>query len=268
MADEGRLVRGAAPKEVRIDSLIPDYGGNLFNIEPVKDRVRLNVADVRFVRSGGRESMVVWGGPRSGGVSGTEPRKSPTPPPAEGTASSGTTPPAPTAAKPSEPAALTHGEPGDPHVSADLLPVSVNQRPRLEGLGRDIEQRFDVVAPLQHHRQAPVVLAAGAGGHALDLRPEATRAILTCGKRDISFDLHLPVLEQWYRHGEHARPQPIPVYAEMGSINPIVVTEAALACPTVQGSETSRPKPEILPICTRARASIPTFCAHASTSFR
>ncbi len=30
-----------------VDSLIPGSGGNLFNIEPVKDRVRLNVADVR-----------------------------------------------------------------------------------------------------------------------------------------------------------------------------------------------------------------------------
>jgi UDP-glucose 4-epimerase len=30
-----------------VDSLIPDSGGNLFNIEPVKDRVRVNVADVR-----------------------------------------------------------------------------------------------------------------------------------------------------------------------------------------------------------------------------
>lgn len=39
-------------------------------------------------------------------------------------------------------------------------------------------------------------------------RPEPTRAILTVGKRDISFDLHLPTLEQWYRPGEHARPQP------------------------------------------------------------
>jgi UDP-glucose 4-epimerase len=32
-----------------VDSLIPDYGGNLFNIEPVKDRVRVNIADVRDV---------------------------------------------------------------------------------------------------------------------------------------------------------------------------------------------------------------------------
>jgi UDP-glucose 4-epimerase len=30
-----------------VDSLIPDYGGNLFNIAPVKDRVRVNIADVR-----------------------------------------------------------------------------------------------------------------------------------------------------------------------------------------------------------------------------
>jgi len=30
-----------------VDSLIDDYGGNLFNIEPVKDRVKVNIADVR-----------------------------------------------------------------------------------------------------------------------------------------------------------------------------------------------------------------------------
>jgi UDP-glucose 4-epimerase len=32
-----------------VDSLIPSYGGNLFNIEPVKDKVRVNIADVRDV---------------------------------------------------------------------------------------------------------------------------------------------------------------------------------------------------------------------------
>jgi len=32
-----------------VDSLIPHYGGNLFNIEPVKDKVRVNIADVRDV---------------------------------------------------------------------------------------------------------------------------------------------------------------------------------------------------------------------------
>ena len=30
-----------------VDSLIPDYGGNLFNIDGVSDRVSVNVADVR-----------------------------------------------------------------------------------------------------------------------------------------------------------------------------------------------------------------------------
>jgi UDP-glucose 4-epimerase len=31
-----------------VDSLIPDYGGNLFNIQDISDRVRLNIADVRM----------------------------------------------------------------------------------------------------------------------------------------------------------------------------------------------------------------------------
>lgn len=30
-----------------VDSLIPEYGGNLFNIEPIKDCVTVNIADVR-----------------------------------------------------------------------------------------------------------------------------------------------------------------------------------------------------------------------------
>jgi UDP-glucose 4-epimerase len=30
-----------------VDSLIPEYGGNLFNIEGIKDRVRVNIADIR-----------------------------------------------------------------------------------------------------------------------------------------------------------------------------------------------------------------------------
>jgi len=30
-----------------IDSLIPEYGGNLFNLEPIKNRVKLNISDVR-----------------------------------------------------------------------------------------------------------------------------------------------------------------------------------------------------------------------------
>jgi UDP-glucose 4-epimerase len=30
-----------------VDALIPDYGGNLFNVETVKDRIRINVSDIR-----------------------------------------------------------------------------------------------------------------------------------------------------------------------------------------------------------------------------
>jgi UDP-glucose 4-epimerase len=30
-----------------VDSLIPDYGGNLFNIEGIRDKVRVNIADIR-----------------------------------------------------------------------------------------------------------------------------------------------------------------------------------------------------------------------------
>ncbi|HTN76715.1 MAG TPA: amino acid deaminase, partial [Pirellulaceae bacterium] len=50
-------------------------------------------------------------------------------------------------------------------------------------------------------------------------RPEPTRVILTCGKRDISFDLHLPVLEQWYCPRHHTHPQPIPVEHALVGLN-------------------------------------------------
>jgi len=42
----GRLVELGADV-LLVDSLIPDYGGNLFNIEGIADRVRVNVADIR-----------------------------------------------------------------------------------------------------------------------------------------------------------------------------------------------------------------------------
>ncbi len=41
-----RLVEAGA-KIVLVDSLIPDYGGNLFNIDGYADRVTVNIADVR-----------------------------------------------------------------------------------------------------------------------------------------------------------------------------------------------------------------------------
>jgi len=41
-----RLVRLGA-EVILVDSLIPEYGGNLFNIEEIKDKVRVNISDVR-----------------------------------------------------------------------------------------------------------------------------------------------------------------------------------------------------------------------------
>lgn len=34
-----------------VDSLIPDYGGNLYNVEPIRDRIQVNVSDVRDTHS-------------------------------------------------------------------------------------------------------------------------------------------------------------------------------------------------------------------------
>jgi UDP-glucose 4-epimerase len=45
-----RLVASGASVTL-VDSLTPTYGGNLFNVEPVKDCVRVNISDVRDVHS-------------------------------------------------------------------------------------------------------------------------------------------------------------------------------------------------------------------------
>src|SRR5437868_12542749 len=34
-----------------VDSLIPDYGGNLYNVEDIRDRIQINVSDVRDTHS-------------------------------------------------------------------------------------------------------------------------------------------------------------------------------------------------------------------------
>jgi UDP-glucose 4-epimerase len=43
-----RLV-GLGSTVVLVDSLIPEYGGNLFNIAPIRDRVTVNISDIRDV---------------------------------------------------------------------------------------------------------------------------------------------------------------------------------------------------------------------------
>jgi len=46
----GRLVELGADVTV-VDSLIPDYGGNLYNIEGIRERIQVNVSDVRDTHS-------------------------------------------------------------------------------------------------------------------------------------------------------------------------------------------------------------------------
>src|ERR1044072_8080233 len=42
-----RALVALGAKVLIVDSLIPDYGGNLFNVADVEDRVRINIADIR-----------------------------------------------------------------------------------------------------------------------------------------------------------------------------------------------------------------------------
>jgi UDP-glucose 4-epimerase len=42
-----RQLVGLGAKVLLVDSLIPDYGGNLFNIDGITDRLQVNVADIR-----------------------------------------------------------------------------------------------------------------------------------------------------------------------------------------------------------------------------
>lgn len=50
-------------------------------------------------------------------------------------------------------------------------------------------------------------------------RPEAGKAILTMGKRDVGFDAGLPVPLYWYRPGASAAPQPIPAGHKVTGLN-------------------------------------------------
>lgn len=42
-----RTLVEAGARVTLVDSLVPEYGGNLFNLEGIRDRVRLNISDVR-----------------------------------------------------------------------------------------------------------------------------------------------------------------------------------------------------------------------------
>ena len=42
-----RTLADLGAQVLAVDSLLPDYGGNLFNLDGYEDRVRINIADVR-----------------------------------------------------------------------------------------------------------------------------------------------------------------------------------------------------------------------------
>src|SRR5262249_56722790 len=42
-----RTLADLGAKVLAVDSLLPDYGGNLFNLSGYEDKVRINIADVR-----------------------------------------------------------------------------------------------------------------------------------------------------------------------------------------------------------------------------
>ena len=50
-----RRLAGMGGELTLVDSLIPDYGGNLFNIQELEDRVHINISDVRDTYSMSRE---------------------------------------------------------------------------------------------------------------------------------------------------------------------------------------------------------------------
>ena len=43
----GRTLADLGARVTAVDSLLPDYGGNLFNLDGYEDKVRINIADVR-----------------------------------------------------------------------------------------------------------------------------------------------------------------------------------------------------------------------------
>lgn len=71
---------------------------------------------------------------------------------------------------------------------------------RAEGLGEGLRSALEVWAHVQS-------------------RPEPTRAVLTMGRRDCSYDIHLPLLTQWFRPGEHELPEPIPAGHRIEALN-------------------------------------------------
>jgi len=79
---------------------------------------------------------------------------------------------------------LTH----DSKSYRDLVARLMERMPAAKSLGEGLRPALEVWAYVQS-------------------RPESGRVIATMGKRDVGFDVTLPVLEQWYRPGAHPVPQ-------------------------------------------------------------
>jgi len=80
---------------------------------------------------------------------------------------------------------LTH----DSKSYRDLVARLMDRMPAARGLGEGLKPALFVWAYVQS-------------------RPEPGRVIANLGKRDIGFDITLPVLDRWYRDGTHTAPQP------------------------------------------------------------
>jgi D-serine dehydratase len=79
---------------------------------------------------------------------------------------------------------LTH----DSKSYRDMLARLEQRMPAAKSLGEGLKPALEVWAYVQS-------------------RPEPGRMIATMGKRDVGFDVTLPILEQWYRPDAHAAPQ-------------------------------------------------------------
>src|SRR5262249_31395047 len=79
---------------------------------------------------------------------------------------------------------LTH----DSKSYRDMVARLAERTPAAKSLGEGLKPALEVWAYVQS-------------------RPEPDRMIATMGKRDVGFDVTLPILEQWYRPGQHAAPQ-------------------------------------------------------------
>ena len=74
------------------------------------------------------------------------------------------------------------------------------REPEIDGLGDGLQAALELWAYVQS-------------------TPEPGLAIATLGKRDVSFDVHMPVPEQWFRPGVHARPQALGAGFEVTGLN-------------------------------------------------